>query len=82
MFVMQAPLKAIRLGRQDCIPEIAELPASKFDLTLFYRTGQDSGQFAIEYRTARFTESEIRRLLDRWMGFSGEAHCGTGHTHS
>ena len=66
MFVYQEEEPPPRLESADLEPRTLDLGASKFDLTLFVREGQDRLEIAVEYRQDRFDRAWMEALLGHY----------------
>ncbi len=66
MFVHQEKAPPPILGTARLEPMTLDLGASKFDLTLFVTEGESSLEVSVEYRTDRFDEVWMDRLLDHF----------------
>lgn len=67
MFVHQLAPAPVVLDGARLEPVQLDLGESKFDLTLFVSEGEDALELAVEYRTDRFDQVWMERLLDRYQ---------------
>jgi len=67
MFVHQPAPAPVWLNGARLAPVQLDLGESKFDLTLFVSEGDDALELAVEYRTDRFDQVWMERLLDRYQ---------------
>ncbi|SHG61244.1 non-ribosomal peptide synthetase [Massilia sp. CF038] len=71
---------ALTLGSAHGEPVDIELPASRFDLSMFFRLSDDGIRLVVEYDGERFDRTSARRIGEGWMTLARAALADPGLT--